>query len=293
MPDDMSVTDLIRQQLGALTPSERRVARAIAAGPPTAGLESSSRLAARAGVSGPTVSRFVQRLGYANYAAFQTALHGDIADRVMSPVEVYRRHEAQLHEAQRADFDGPGEAGRALSEAVAATLAELPRADLDRATALLADRRRPVLAAGGWFSHLLADYLVALLREFRPGVRAVPPHASERATAIADVARKDVVVVFDFRRYEQDTIAFARAVHEAGARVVLFTDPWLSPIAELADATLPARVIGPAPFETLTPTCALVETLMTGVAHALDSDGRQRFERFGAIVDGWVRPWPG
>ncbi|MGH3470985.1 MAG: MurR/RpiR family transcriptional regulator [Nocardioidaceae bacterium] len=281
------VSDLIRQRINEFSPSERRVARSLLAGPPTVGLESTSRLARRAGVSGPTVSRFVQRLGYENYAAFQQAMHEDIAARVMSPVEVYRQH----HVRPGSD-DLLTETGSALSEAVVATVQALSQVDFERATALLSDNKRRVITVGGWFSHLLADYLAALLREFRPGVRSIPPIASERATTIADVAAKDVVVVFDFRRYERDNLSFAHSVRDAGARIVLFTDAWLSPVAEIASATLPAQVIGPSPFEILTPTWALVETLMTSVANALGEAGQKRFEEFGAIADRWVRPWP-
>jgi len=111
-----------------------------------------------------------------------------------------------------------------------------------------------VVAIGGWFSHLVAAYLVSLLREIRPNVRFVRPVASDLAAAVADIAKRDAVAVFDFRRYERDTAAFADAAHQAGARIVLFTDPWLSPIADIADALLPAQVASPSPFENLTPT---------------------------------------
>ena len=280
------VSEQIRQRLSDMTPSERRVARALLSGPPTIGLESSARLAEHVGVSGPTVSRFVIRLGFTNYAAFQQALRDDIAARVMSPVEVYRHH------VERGADHPLGAAGTALSEAVALTLQGLDETDFAKATACLADSRRQVMAVGGWFSHLMAAYLAAMLREFRPRVRQVPPVASERAAAIADVEKNDVVVVFDFRRYERDTLAFAQSMREAGARIVLFTDPWLSPIADFAHAVLPAGVVGPSPFESLTPTLAVVETLLTAVADALGELGDRRFERFGRIADRWVRPWP-
>src|SRR6476661_9514150 len=125
------VSDQIREHLNDLTPSERRVARALLAGPPTVGLESSSRLAHRAGVSGPTVSRFVQRLGFENYAAFQEATHRDVADRVMSPVEVYRRHHPRDGVA-----DVLAETGSALSDAVAATISAVSPAELQNATSM-------------------------------------------------------------------------------------------------------------------------------------------------------------
>src|SRR5580704_9537413 len=92
-PPELSVPEKIRQRLADLSPSARRVARTLLAGPPTIGLESSARLAQQAGVSGPTVSRFIAELGFSSYAEFQRALHQEITARMMSPVEVYRRHQ--------------------------------------------------------------------------------------------------------------------------------------------------------------------------------------------------------
>jgi DNA-binding MurR/RpiR family transcriptional regulator len=148
------------------------------------------------------------------------------------------------------------------------------------------------VAIGGWFSHLVAAYLVSLLREIRPNVRFVQPVASDRAAAVADISKRDTVAVFHFRRYERDTADFAQAAHRAGARIVLFTDPWLSPVADIADALLPARVASSTPFENLTPTVAVVETLVTAIAQDLGDKARERFEQFGGIVDRWIRPWP-
>jgi DNA-binding MurR/RpiR family transcriptional regulator len=285
-PTDAGLSEKIRQRLNALSPSERRVARALLAGPPTIGLESSAQLARRAGVSGTTVSRFSAQLGYASYAAFQSALRDEIAARVMTPVEVYRSHTVTHSSA-----DLLTASSATMAESVARSVLQLSPGDFRRATALLADNSRQVLAAGGWFSYFLAGYLAAILRQIRPHVRAVPPVASERTAAIADIGRRDVVVVFDFRRYEKDTLEFARAARASSARIVLLTDPWLSPVAEIADAVLPAQVTGPSAFESLTPTLAVVETLITAVADHLGDDGRRRLERFGGVAELWGQNW--
>jgi DNA-binding MurR/RpiR family transcriptional regulator len=286
-PADAGLSEKIRQRLGALSPSERRVARALLSGPPTIGLESSVRLARHAGVSGPTVSRFIAQLGYSSYAAFQSALRDEIAARVMTPVEVYRSHKVTQTPA-----DLLTASAATMSESVARSVLQLSPGDFQHATSLLADTSRQVLAAGGWFSYLLAGYLAAILRQIRPHVLAVPPVASERAAAIADIGKRDALVVFDFRRYEKDTLELARAARAASARIVLLTDPWLSPVAEIADAVLPAQVTGPSPFESLTPTLAVVETLITAVADALGEDGRRRLERYGGVAELWARHWP-
>jgi DNA-binding MurR/RpiR family transcriptional regulator len=282
------VSERIRQRLGALSVSERRVARVLLSGPPTAGLESSAKLAEHAGVSGPTISRFVtQQLGFQNYAAFQRALRDEISARVLSPVEVYRE---QIVEPASAGYTG--RSGAILGEAVTASVQGLDPAEFARATALMCDTPHHVLAMGGAFSQLVAGYLVGVLREIRPGVRLVPPIPAERAAALADIGKKDVVGVFDFRRYERDTQDFASAAKAAGARIVLFTDPWLSPIADIADALLPAQVAAASPFPSLAATVAVVETLLTAVAGALGEDARAHFERFGDIADRWIRFWP-
>jgi DNA-binding MurR/RpiR family transcriptional regulator len=284
----LRVSERIRQRLGVLSPSERRVARVLLSGPPTVGLESSARLAEQAGVSGPTISRFVtHQLDFENYAAFQTALREEISARVLSPVETYRQYRGRQEPA-----DLVSRSGAALSEAVSSTIRNLDHQEFQRAAALLADTRHQVLATGGWFSHIAAGYLVSVLREIRPAVRVVPPVPAERAAALADLSRKDVVGVFDFRRYEQDTHEFARAAHAAGARIVLLTDPWLSPIADIADALLPADVNAHSPFESLTPTIAVVETLLVAIADSLGDAARAHFERFGGITDRWMRSWP-
>jgi DNA-binding MurR/RpiR family transcriptional regulator len=281
----IGVSERVRRSLGELSKSERKVARALLSGPPTIGLESVSQLAVRAGVSGPTVSRFVARLGFDNYAGFQQALRDDLSARVLSPVEVYRSHLAS------SDHTPLALAASALADAVTGTLGQLSPHDFERAVSLLASERHRVVVTGGWTSDLLAAMLTSLIRPFRSGVVHVPVQAAERAAALADLARGDVVVLFDFRRYELDTFEFARRARSGGGRLVLVTDPWLSPIADLADAVLPAQVDGPSPFESLTPTVALVETLVTDVALRLGDGGTSRFNRYGSIAEEWVRPF--
>jgi DNA-binding MurR/RpiR family transcriptional regulator len=288
-PAPVRVSERIRLRLGNLSPSERKVARLLLSGPPTIGLESSAKLAQRAGVSGPTISRFVtHQLGFESYGAFQNALREEISARVVSPVETYRQYWGE----QQAN-GLLARSGAALGEAVTATVQALDPDEFSRAVGLLGDRRHQVLAIGGWFSHLVAGYMVSLLREIRPGVRFIQPVASDRAAAVADISKRDIVAVFDFRRYERDTAAFAQAAHNAGARIVLFTDPWLSPVADIADALLPAQVASSSPFENLTPTVAVVETLVTAIAEDLGDQARERFEQFGGIADRWIRSWPG
>ncbi|MFC5290136.1 MurR/RpiR family transcriptional regulator [Actinokineospora guangxiensis] len=91
------------------------------------------------------------------------------------------------------------------------------------------------MLCGGRFSHLLAQYLGLHLMQLRDDVRFLPDREVERASLLAGTRRRDDMVVFDYRRYETDKVALAERVASRGGAVVLFTDPWLSPVSAGAD----------------------------------------------------------
>jgi DNA-binding MurR/RpiR family transcriptional regulator len=64
----------------------------------------------------------------------------------------------------------------------------------------------------------------------RGEVHVISPQASGvAADRIADFGKKDVLVVYDFRRYQADTLGFAAASAKRGARCAVYRS-WLSPI---------------------------------------------------------------
>ena len=84
----------------------------------------------------------------------------------------------------------------------------------------------------------------------------------------------------------------ARQVASAGAQVVLLTDPWLSPVAEVADVVLPVRVESLSPFDSLVPALALVEALVAALTERRGEAGRTRVERFEAVGTLLDPGWP-
>src|SRR3546814_16047331 len=68
------------------------------------------------------------------------------------------------------------------------------------------------------------------------------PLTLESFDSLLDIGKRDTLIVFDYRRYQTDVVEFARQAEARGAHVVLFTDPWMSPIAEIADVVIIASV---------------------------------------------------
>jgi DNA-binding MurR/RpiR family transcriptional regulator len=287
MRETEGISARIRNAMSELTPSERRVARALLARGPTFGLESSSSLAKHISVSGPTVSRFVTKLGFANYGDFQHALREEVQERITSPVTLYP--------SEQGTDDGAtaslSTSNLVIRDAVEETLRSIPADELGKAAAMLADSRKQVLVFGGRFSHVVARHLVDLFQELRVGVRFVETTPHERLAALSQVNQRHVIVVVDFRRYERDTSALARGMHARGARVILITDPWLSPLAEIADVVFSASLGQPSPFDSLVPAMALVEVLMTSVVDAIGPQGKEHFEAFNSLAEEFVPSW--
>jgi DNA-binding MurR/RpiR family transcriptional regulator len=257
-----SVADLLRARRGELSPAQRRVVQALLGDYPAAGLQSVARLAQAAGVSAPTVVRLVAELGFSGYPHLQDVLRAELSARTSGPLQSYPDSCGPRRDADPL----PARAAAAFGRAVQESLRALDAVELDRALDLLTDPRRDVLATGGRFSWTLAAHLAGFLSLLRPGVRHLPPEPGERARGLLEIGSGTTVVLFDYRRYQRDTVAFGKEAAERGASLVVCTDPYLSPAAAEATVLLTTSLGGLPPFIGLTAPLALVETLIAGAA---------------------------
>lgn len=265
-----TVRDRLMEKGTAFSNSELKVVRQLLANYPAAGLTTVSRLARAADVSDPTVLRLAGRLGFDGFAEMQTAL--------LSEVEAHMRSPLTLQPAEPAP-----QALNAIQAFLAQTLArceatarETPTADYERAVILLTNPRLRVLCLGGRFSRFLAGILHRCLHHLREGTRLIDGTAADQIDELAAVGRRHVLCVFDYRRYQTDVVQFARAAKARGAVVVLFTDIWKSPIAEVADVVLTAQTATASPFDTLVTPLLQVEAVVAAAADRLGADWRAR-----------------
>ncbi len=276
-----SVGELVRQLAGQLTGAEKKVARVLLAAYPIAGLETIAELSERAEVSAPSVVRFVKKLGFDSYPNFQRALREEIQARISSPLSLYERR------PQGRDGAGVlGSSSRTFIEALETTFRNLPAVEFEAVVDRLASTRGRILCTGGRFSQVLAYYLLAHLRMLRPGAAFINEEASSRSDELMDLSRRDTVVVFDYRRYQNDTVNFARMAAKRHATVILFTDPWLSPAADVADCILTSSVEAPSPFDSLLAGMGLVEAVVAGLFLRMGDGVKVRIEELEQLRDG-------
>ena len=267
---DSRVGEVVRLRLDSLSPAERRLARVLLASYPIAGLESVARFAERAGVSPPTVTRFITKLGFSGYPEFQENLRHEVQARLSSPLNRYREEPKR----DSAVNDSLAVSAHNLK----ATLDLLSDRDVKEAVELLADVRRRVMILGGRVSATLARYLAGQLHLLRPGIGLVDTERSAPAQQLIDMRKTDVLVVFDYRRYQPDTIECARVAAARGCDVILFTDPWLSPASAFARQVLVTSVQTAGPFDSLVSAMAVVEAVIAAVLRQLGPRAQQRMQ---------------
>jgi len=266
---DTLVMDAVRDAMPALTPSERKAAQALLASYPLLGLETVSRFAAQAGVSAPTILRFVARLGFASYADFQRRLMAEVEARLLSPLE---KADAGASAARhpRAGF------ADAVAGNVAETFRRLPAGEFEAVAALLADPRRPLHLLGGRFTDALALYMTAHLRILRPNVGHLAGQRANWRDQLLDLGSRDVLFLIDIRRYQDDLVELAADAARRKVAVVLLTDQWLSPVARSARHVLPARVSAPSAWDSSVALLALIEALLADVTARRGPEARAR-----------------
>lgn len=274
----MSIREELAHTSLTLTSAEAKIVQALLADYPMSGLGTATRLAKFAGVSDPTVMRLMLKLGYSGFAEFQAKLLAEVESRLHSPL--------LMMEAKRPGSSGDGTPlayYHSVATSLERTRTQMPSQAYVRAESLLLETKGQVALLGGRFSRHIASMFAGYLTQFRSGVRDVGKLSPSGFDQLIDLGKRDLLVVFDYRRYQSDVVSFARQAHERGVSILLFTDPWLSPIAEFADHAMIAAIDADSPFDTLATAVAQMEAIC---AHVLESRGpglRRRIEDIEAI----------
>ncbi|OHV80894.1 MurR/RpiR family transcriptional regulator [Ensifer sp. LCM 4579] len=270
----MAIRDRLTDGAITFTRSELKIVRQLLSNYPAAGLNTVAHLAASAGVSNPTVVRFANKLGFEGYPEFQQALLDEVQERMSSPLTMLdERQPSPEQENFYQHFL------RASVHALESAMQMLPSEDFEAAVAAAADTSARIHCLGGRFSGFLAGLLWSHMKQLRSDTRWINGSRADQVDHLVDLGKRDLLFVYDYRRYQNDTVRFARQASVQGARIVLFTDRWLSPIADFADVTLTVPVDTVSPYDTMVPAVAQTEALVAALTGRLAGQSRARIEK--------------
>lgn len=264
-----NIAELIADRIDTMPAGERRAAQTLIANYPLIGLKTVADFSAQAGVSSPTILRFVARLGFQNYPEFQSALQDELAAQLQSP----------LLRSATPSSSSRGETSPIL-EATLANIRQTFRHVSEKQTreivALLSNQRAKTFLIGGRFTDPIARYMAAHLTIIRPNVFHLTGQESNWRDRLIDMGKRDVLVIFDIRRYQESLIRFAEKAHQRGVQIVLFTDQWLSPIARFARHVIAGRTAVPSPWDSSASLLVAAEILIRELTRELEADSAKR-----------------
>lgn len=272
----MQVRERIRAAAEGLTASERKLAAALLSDYPYPGLASIQDLARHAEVSAPSISRFVTKIGLSGYQEFQRELISELKEGQRSPVELHKGRR-EIEGGYLGDF--MARATRLMADASSGITDD----QFDRVCALLSDPKRELQLIGGRVSHSLALVLAFHLGQVRSGVQPLPADVELWPEYLLRQRPGDVLVVIDFRRYQPSLLKLSMAAHERGAKIVLMTDKWLSPIAKYAAEVLTVPIETGTLWDTYAPALAVVEAVFTRIAEDNFDQTQSRIQAWDAV----------
>jgi DNA-binding MurR/RpiR family transcriptional regulator len=281
-----------------LTPTQRRIAHSLIQHAPSAAYLSAAEVAALAGVSQPSVTRFAMALGYAGYPALRRQLRtvvdvGAATKKANQEADNADQRAVNAGNAnQRAD-NGDQRAGNAMQRAVKAEAEHLERlADqlhdlngVDKAAELLvASRPLPVLGLRA--AAPLAGYFGYFAAKVHPDVRVLDAGGTHLLDKLdqARAAGAGAMLAIVLPRYPRETFEAIREAKAWGMSVVALTDSAVSPAAEYADVVLPAAVGTQLVFDLHTGPMAMAMVLLQAMCDARPEPVQRRLEEFEATA---------
>ncbi len=276
----LTIADRIQEKLDDLTRAERQLADSILENYPASGLGPLSALAKDAGVSVPTVARMVQKLGFGGYPDFQAELREELKAKAKDPIakhDTWAEGAPSEHVLNR--FTD------AVIDNIRHTLGQIDPDDFDQACAMIADQTHHLYIVGGRVTHTLAEYLFMHLQVVRPKITHIQSTSNTWPHYLLDVKEGDVFVILDMRRYENNTLKLAEMAHAKGARVIVLTDQWRSPVHRLATISFSSRIVVPSAWDSAVMPLLLLETMISTVQDLTWETTRDRMQALEEMFD--------
>lgn len=269
--------DRIGALIDELRPSEQAVGKFVLRHPNLVISLSFPEIAARAGVSQPTVARFCVAAGFSGYRDFKLRLAQSLANGVP-----FVHHDVGLQDSM-ADV-----AAKVFDRGIAALVTVRNHLDpdaLQRATQMLAGAKRIEFYGLGNSGIVAMD---AQHKFFRLGVPAVAysdPHVHAMSASL--LGKGDVVVAISGTGRTRELIRSVEIARDAGAGIIALTASG-SPLARLADVTVIADV--PEDLDVYAPMTSrmvhlvMIDALSVGVAVARGPELARKLKRAKEVI---------
>ena len=275
-----TIAERLQAKADQLTRAERQLSDIILRNYPVSGLGTITALAEAAEVSTPTVARLTQKLGFASFPDFQRGLRDELDEKISGP----------LTKREKWVDDAPEEHllnrfTKAVIENISGSMSKLDPESFERTCDLLGAPERRVFVVGGRITRTLADYFFLHFQVIRRDVVHITSNSNAWPHYALDFEPGDVLVVFDVRRYENSTLKLAEFAKERGAEIILFTDQWMSPIAQYASISFSGQIAAPSAWDSNISLMLIAEMVIAEVQERNWKSTKARIESLEEMFD--------
>lgn len=246
------------------------------------GLEGIQDVATACGVQPSAVVRFAKHFGFSGFTEMQKMFRQAIAEQLAPD----RNYQTRIRDAIRtgvplASVDIAQEFLTASIDGIHTLMDTLALSDLDKAVELLAEAES-IWLLGMRRSFPVAAYLDYALQHTDKRIFLVDGMGCMQEGQLRSLREGDVLLAVSFPPYAQETLEVLRNAHARGGRIIAITDSRLSPLAELAQASLFVHDNTSFGFRSLTSTIGLAQSLFIALAYRLELNRAPHADCLGA-----------
>ena len=257
MQDMQDMIDRLNQSGKRLSKGHRKIAQYIVEHYDKAVFMTASKLGESVGVSESTVVRFASAMGYEGYPQLQRSLQELVSHRLTANQRFEMSTEIDPREALGVVLKSDVQNLRATMEQMDENVFE------DVVNRLLS--ARAIYVMGLRSAAPLAQFMGYYLNYIFDNVHLVSSGATDVFEEISKLKENDVLVGISFPRYSTRTLEAMRFAKRCGAQVVAITDGPMSPLADMADATLTARTDMASFVDSLAAPLSLINALLVAL----------------------------
>jgi len=274
-----NILHTIEKNMSSFSKGQKLIARFILEDYDKAAFMTASKLGKTVQVSESTVVRFATQLGYDGYPSMQRALQEMIRGKLTS---------LQRIKASEGELGGSDLVTNVLQrdmEKIRMAIDQTDGAEFDQAVETIKQARH-IYIVGFRSSSFLAGYLNFYFRMMFDNVVLVNGGAAGTFDQLFRVGPGDVVVAICFPRYSELAIKTVQYAKDRGATIVGVTDSEMSPVYQLASASLLVRNEMISFVDSLAAPMSVLNALILAAA---SKGGADISETFGELEHVWDR----
>lgn len=267
---------VVSERIEQLTVTDRRIARFLLDDPGAVAFGTAASFAELVGAGVGSVHRLAVQLGFSGFKDLQAQVQREISQRLRPAAEKIRT---------KTTGDAIDLALQTETDNVSRTLTNVDRTTLSLAVKSLANMENTVFIVSGNSSSGVALHFSEELHLLRKSITLLSGNPVGLSAQIALATNGDVLVVFDFHRYDRWLVHFVKQATDNGLIVISIADSVLAPFAKSATCHFTVSARSNTPFDSHVGTLALCAVLVGSVATLLRRDASHRLD---AIERNWT-----